>query len=209
MKHNSTRALFDYWTRKRGSRRAPARSDIDPANIRGILADTFILTADFVNDIRIRLARTRICALFAREIKGEAFEDLWSEPSSEQMRGLLAAVIDENVGSVAGALGRTEQGAEIDLELLLLPLAFDDRTRVRALGALAPVAGALAPVAPPFWLGVRPVAELELGSFRHVGAYRAIAGDPHFGPVREAPRTRHGFRVYSGGLASPTGKRGG
>jgi hypothetical protein len=66
MKHNSTRALFDYWTRKRGSRRAPARSDIDPADIRGILADTFILTADFVNDIRIRPAGTRICALFAR-----------------------------------------------------------------------------------------------------------------------------------------------
>lgn len=202
MKHNSTRALFDYWTRKRGRRRAPARSDIDPADIRRILADTFILTADFVNDIRIRLAGTRICALFAREIKGEAFEDLWSEPSREQMRGLLAAVIDENVGSVAGALGRTEQGAEIDLELLLLPLAFDGRTRVRALGALAPVA-------PPFWLGVRPVAELELGSFRHVGAYHSIAGDPHFGPVRETPRTRRGFRVYSGGLASPTGKHGG
>ena len=30
------------------------------------LADTFILTADFVTDIRIRPAGTRICALFAR-----------------------------------------------------------------------------------------------------------------------------------------------
>ena len=79
MKHQSTQALFNYWTRKRGRRRAPARSDIDPADIRRILADTFILTADFVNDIRVRLAGTRVCALFAREIKGEAFEDLWSE----------------------------------------------------------------------------------------------------------------------------------
>lgn len=84
MKHQSTRALYDYWTTKRGRRRAPARSDIDPADIRRILADTFILTADFVNDIRVRLAGTRVCALFAREIKGEAFEDLWSEPGREQ-----------------------------------------------------------------------------------------------------------------------------
>lgn len=92
MKHQSTRALYDYWTTKRGRRRAPARSDIDPADIRRILADTFILTADFVNDIRVRLAGTRVCALFAREIKGEAFEDLWSEPGREQMHGLLTAV---------------------------------------------------------------------------------------------------------------------
>lgn len=121
MKHQSTRALYDYWTTKRGRRRAPARSDIDPADIRRILADTFILTADFVNDIRVRLAGTRVCALFAREIKGEAFEDLWSEPGREQMHGLLTAVIDENAGAVAGVLARTEQGAEIELELRLLP----------------------------------------------------------------------------------------
>ena len=56
------------------------------------------------------------------------------------------------------SLGRTEQGAEIDLELLLLPLAFDGRTRVRALGALAPVDAAL------FGWAIRPVAELELGT---------------------------------------------
>ncbi|MGA7152784.1 MAG: PilZ domain-containing protein, partial [Pseudolabrys sp.] len=46
----------------------------------------------------------------------------------------LTAVIDENAGAVAGVLARTEQGAEIELELRLLPLAFDSRTRVRALG---------------------------------------------------------------------------
>lgn len=111
MKHQSTRALYDYWTTKRGRRRAPARSDIDPADIRRILANTFILTADFVNDVRVRLAGTRVCALFAREIKGDAFEDLWSEPGREQMHGLLTAVIDENAGAVAGVLARTEQGA--------------------------------------------------------------------------------------------------
>src|SRR5262245_22132588 len=45
------------------------------------------------------------------------------EASREQAHELVAAVVDENVGVVAGVLGRTEQGAEIDLELLLLPLA--------------------------------------------------------------------------------------
>lgn len=202
MKHHTTQALFKYWTRKRGRRRAPVRSDIDPADIRHILADTFILTADFVNEIRVRLAGTRICALFAREIKGEAFEDLWSEVSREQVRELVAAVVDENIGVVAGVHGRTEQDAEIDLELLLLPLASDGRTRVRAVGALAPVAT-------PIWLGIRPVAALELGTFRHVGAHHSTAGDAQLGAAGEEPRLRHGFRVYSGGLTSPTSKLSG
>jgi hypothetical protein len=198
MKHHSTQALFNYWTRKRGRRRAPVRSDIDPADIRRILADTFILTADFVNEIRVRLAGTRVCALFAREIKGETFDDLWSEASREQVHDLVTAVVDENAGFVAGVLGRTEQGAEIELELLLLPLAFDGRTRVRAIGALAPAAT-------PVWLGIRPLTALDLGTFRHLG----IASDAHLGSVRAEPRLRHGFRVYSGGLASPTGRPSG
>jgi len=71
MKHLTTQALFDYWTRKRGRRHVSARSDIDPADIRRILAETFNLTADFVNEIRVRLADTRICALFAPRSKAK------------------------------------------------------------------------------------------------------------------------------------------
>jgi hypothetical protein len=92
---------------------------------------------------------------------------------------LVAAVVDENVGIVAGVLGPTEQGAEIDLELLLLRLALDGRTRVRALGALAPVAT-------PVWLGIRPVTALDLGTFRHL----EIGGDMRFGSARAEPRLR-------------------
>jgi hypothetical protein len=104
MKHHTTQALFNYWTRKRGRRRAPVRSDIDPADIRRILADTFILTADFVNEIRVRLAGTRVCALFAREIKGETFDDLWSEASREQVHDLVTAVVAKMPVSLPASL---------------------------------------------------------------------------------------------------------
>ena len=97
MKHASTQALFDYWNRRRGRRWAPARSDIDPADIRHVLGDTFMLASDFVDDMRFRLAGTRVCALFAREIKGEAFDDLWNETSREQIEDLLTVVLDEKV----------------------------------------------------------------------------------------------------------------
>jgi hypothetical protein len=193
MKHASTRALFDYWNRQRGRRAAPDRSDIDPADIRHVLGDTFMLAADFADDIRFRLAGTRVCALFTREIKGEAFNAQWSETSIESIARLQAAVINEKVGAVAGIIGRTENGDEVELELLLLPLDHAGTSRVRALGVLAPLT-------PPYWLGEQPVVELELKTLRHIDGRQLDAGvAPHFGQPREGQRLRHGFKVYTGG----------
>jgi hypothetical protein len=192
MKHASSRAVYDHWNRRRGWRRAPARLDIEPGHIRHVLGDTFMLGADFIESIRFRLAGTRVCALFAHEIKGELFNGLWSEASREQLERLLVAVLAENVGVVAGVFGRTEDGTGTALELLLLPLAREGGSRVCAIGALAPLT-------PPYWLGERAVRELDLRTFRHLGAEQSNFGAPRFGQARDEPQTRHGFLVYSGG----------
>ena len=123
MKHPSTRTVFDYWNAKRGTRLVPVRDDIDPTEIRHALGDTFMLAADFVDQLRFRLAGTRVCALFCREIKGEAFNALWNESSRKSIDELLAIVTNEAAGAVAGLTARTEDGEVTDLELLLLPLA--------------------------------------------------------------------------------------
>ncbi|HEX5211548.1 MAG TPA: PAS domain-containing protein, partial [Pseudolabrys sp.] len=162
MKHQSTRAVFEYWTRKRGTRSAPARADIDPAEIRHALGDTFILAADFAGELRLRLAGTRVCALFDRELKGETFSGLWSTESRASIDELLTSVTDEAAGAVAGATARTTDGATAELEMLLLPLAEAGHARVRAMGVLAPRV-------PPWWLGAKPAAELTLGTVRHTG----------------------------------------
>jgi len=190
MKHASTRALFEYWNRQRRLQPAPARSDIDPGDIRRILGDTFLLSADFADDIRFRLAGTRVCALFSRELKGEAFKSLWSETSAKSIDDLLMAVIDENACVVAGAVGRTEDGAELELELLLLPLA--RRDRCRALGTLAPLAQ-------PYWLAATPVIELELTTLRHLDAGQPDTDGLSLSQAAEGPRVRRGLLVYAGG----------
>ncbi len=84
--------MLDYWNDRRSNRPAPDRADIDPAEIRQALGDTFMLAADFVDELRFRLAGTRVCALFGREIKGESFTALWSEDSRGQIDELIAAV---------------------------------------------------------------------------------------------------------------------
>jgi len=201
MKHPSTQALFAYWNERRGNRPAPERAEIDPAAIRHVLGDTFMLAADFVDELRFRLAGTRVCALFCREIKGEAFSAQWSEDSGKRIEELLSIVTKEATGAVAGLTGRTADGTEVDLEILLLPLAHIGHARIRALGVLAPVV-------PPYWLGEKPVVELELGTLRHLGTgLESFA--PDFAPSQENVRLRHGFVVYSGGREAPSGERTG
>lgn len=200
MKHSSSRQLFDYWNTQRGTRPAPERIDIDPAAIRHALSDVFMLAADFVDELRFRLAGTRVCALFGRELKGEAFGSLWNTASHDQLQKLTAVVSAENGGFVAGVAGRTEDGLPVDLELLLLPIARLGHARIRAIGVLAATEM-------PFWLGSKPIHELTLGTVRHVGNADQPAG--HFFTAPGQGRLRRGFMVYQGGVMTPPNEKAG
>jgi hypothetical protein len=194
MKQGSTRDLFVYWTRQRGSRPAPARSDVDPAAIRHALGDIFILAADFVEEQRFRLAGTRVCALFDRELKGEAFVPLWTEASRADFKAMLTEVISEQIGFVAGVTGRNVGGETIDLELLLLPLARQGLSRARAIGAITALER-------PFWLGAKPLTALSLGTVRHLNADTGRLEVRNFTPPAAKFSMRRGFMVYQGGRA--------
>jgi hypothetical protein len=67
----------------------------------------------------------------------------------------------------------------------------------------------MTPLVAPYWLGEKPIAELELGSVRHIGAGLETTTAPDFPRAVEAVRLRHGFVVYSGGLEGPSDKRTG
>ena len=191
MKHPSNRELFAYWNERRGNRLAPARGDIEPSAIRQLLGDTFVLATDGIAHHPFRLAGTRLCALFGRELKGESFVKLWERPGQTAMRELLAVVLEEKVGVVASVTGATSDDKllAVNLELLLLPLAHESRAEARLLGALAPMAA-------PYWLGAKAIGPLTLGMFRHIGA-AVEAMPPRI--VAAAGRLKHGLVVYQGG----------
>jgi hypothetical protein len=44
MKHPASREFFAYWDGKRGDARAPDRGDIEPAALRELLGDIFVLS---------------------------------------------------------------------------------------------------------------------------------------------------------------------
>jgi len=195
MKHTSTRELFDYWNLRRGSRSAPERSEIEPGAIRHVLADTFMLTFDPRAGHPFRIAGTRVCAAFGRELKSAAFTDIWARASREPIRELMTTVATETVGVVAGASGRSSGGSALALELLLLPLAHRGGASTRLLGALVPTEV-------PYWLGAEALGQLDLGTTRYLGPLTGPYSVPRRLPaVPPDARVRHGLVVYDGGQA--------
>jgi len=190
MKHTSSRELFAYWDRRRGRRAAPERGEIEPGPIRHVLGDTFILAVDERAGHPFRLAGTRVCALFCRELKSESFVALWEPAGHAAVRERLVGVADEAIGMVASASGRTADGGTLELELMLLPLRHRGGAHGRMLGALAPLTV-------PYWVGAMPLQGLTLGTFRHLGP--AIESAPRFASAAGRGRMRHGLLVYDGG----------
>src|SRR5262249_11179576 len=130
----------------------------DPGAIRRILADTFMLAVDARAGHPFRIAGTRVCAAFGRELKGKAFISLWRREDRQLIGDLLAVVALETIGIVTSARAEGVNG-EIVFELLLLPLGHHGEADARLLGALAPAEM-------PYWFGTIALSRLALGSHR-------------------------------------------
>lgn len=202
MKHPTSHRLHAYWDQLRGDRAAPERAEIEPGEIRHLLADSLILELDVpARSAVIRLAGTRVCALYGRELRGQPFATLWGDRDCDAWR-LAETVALDTLGVVAGLRGVNRAEEEIALELLLLPLRHRGRPHVRALGALSFVG------APP-WLGLRPVLRAETTSLRILAPrnriVRPAAGQGGEGTRRpvnqETPVRRGHLMVHTGGRA--------
>lgn len=191
MKHASTQMVTNHWNTIRGRRRVPERADIDPGAIRAALPDTFILYDKPLSKLAFRLAGTRVCGLFGRELKTTPFRDVWDEANRTVIEILAGTVSDEFVGVVGGAVGWTSEGFSVDLEWLLLPLRHRGHSQVRLLGAIAPLTV-------PYWLGSSHLTGITLQGYRYIGDH--VDDAPAAGAALAA-RWRNGLRVYEGGRA--------
>jgi hypothetical protein len=174
MIQDGTLALFQYWNRLRRDRPAPKRTDIEPADIKSLLGDTFILERDMRGEGIFRLAGTRLCAVYGRELKGFAFASLWREPDQRMMSQLAASVFQAKTVvtfDFEGFAGSPDRSTTF--EFILLPLD-GGLENPRCLGALSTGAK-------PFWLGSDPIVDAKLGSVRVVDPDR----DPRL--VRSRP----------------------
>jgi hypothetical protein len=159
MKHATSRELYAYWDRVRAGAPAPRRSDIEPSDIRRILADTFILEVADRGTYPIRLAGTRICGAYGREIKGDDFLDFWSPQDRDAVATLGTAVAVDAAAAVVSVIARTARDKVVPCELLILPLRHGEAGYDRILGSFAALEQ-------PYWLGSEAIAGQTITSLR-------------------------------------------
>ncbi|GAC1327812.1 MAG: hypothetical protein NVSMB26_02220 [Beijerinckiaceae bacterium] len=198
MRQAATRELFSYWDRLRRGRAAPERADIDPAAIRNVLADTFLIEIDEACAFPIRLSGTRLNALWLGEQKGRSFLDLWHAEERRAVAALILTVIDGVNPVIAGVSAAPDGRAPINLELLLLPLRHNGKTHARVLGCITPAAHAA-------WFGLVAVDKLVLTSMRVIepGRTDEMPAAPSWPAVSDPsqPLARRGhLTIYAGGL---------
>ena len=195
--------LYAYWNELRGTRMAPRRFEIEPSGMAGILAETFILERASSHRAPFRLAGTRICESFGRELRGVDFLDLWGDADRAELEHDLATAADRGAVIVVIFEAKAAAGARVRFEALLLPLFHTRQQVTRFLGAITAID-------PPHWLGQE---KLNVGAVierqtiwpdgrPHTLVERLDRQSP-FLPAAQAARLvraeRRQFRVYDGG----------
>jgi hypothetical protein len=158
MKLNGSIALFQYWNRLRDGRPAPKRTEVEPADIKALLADTFILEKDTRGEAVFRLAGTRLCATYGRELKGFSFPSLWREKDQRLIARLVHGVFSQKSVVVFTYEGLSQNGRSVYFELLMLPLD-GGVENPRCLGVIT-AAEKL------FWLGADPIVDALVDAIR-------------------------------------------
>ncbi len=190
MKNAATRDLYGYWDQLRGQRPAPERVDIDPAAIRRVLGDTFIVEIDKNRSFPFRLAGTRMCALLGQELRGASLLERWEDRAA--LADLVMAVSSDLTARVVTLSGSTLQNHRLDLELLLLPLHHRGKANSRILGSLTPGET-------PYWIGLHPIARFDIVSVEEISA---ISRAPRRGALLAGTRRYGHLTLVEGGKAS-------
>ena len=199
MRHDATRDLFRYWNEVREPRASPERDEIDPGEIRHVLADTFILEARRDGTFPLRLSGTRVDALWLSNLRDHCFLDLWGD-DRHAIAAALWTVMDGTSPVVLGAKAKPRGRPEVSAEGLLLPLRHHGRTHSLILGAFS-----IARSAP--WIGLMPIERLRLISLRVIMSDEAVSlpvmqGNP--APIEANPQKHGHLTVYAGGGGNVT-----
>lgn len=162
MRHKTSKKIFTYWNNLRGHRIAPERTEIEPSDIRDILGDTFILEVDHLyRTISFRLAGTKLCSSYGRELKSVGYLGLWDEVDNLKIFDAVKQVYQDAKPTVIAHLAETENKQFLEYETLLLPLANGTSETVRILGVAAPSEV-------PIWMGIDNVVNNRIKSVRTV-----------------------------------------
>jgi hypothetical protein len=143
MQQPTSRQLYASWDRVRNGRVAPRRFEIEPAKIAALLPQTFIAENAGMLSYRFRLAGTKICEQFGRELRGADLLGLWDAKDRDAVASLLRNIFADAAVGYGRFRAYAANDREVSFELVLLPL-------IHAGDAVNRILGAVTAIEPPF-----------------------------------------------------------
>lgn len=201
MRHKATKKIFTYWNNLRGARLAPERTEIEPSDIRDVLGDTFILEVDHLyRTISFRLAGTKLCSAYGRELKSVGYLGLWDELDNMKIFDAVKTVYKDATPIVVAHIAETENQQFLEYETLLVPLLNGTSETIRILGIASPSEN-------PKWVGVDAIVNNRIKSVRCLDASDyiippALSADlpTVTDTIENSPRKVAHLTVFDGGL---------
>lgn len=120
------RELYDYWLKTAGSRRMPARSDINPFSVPKLLPCVGLIDlTEGLGEARFRLAGTRLRDVYGEEITGKRIDRVFAGACADYWHDIHARVAEEG-SPLHGVIRGPAPGRDhIVLFWLRLPLSQD------------------------------------------------------------------------------------
>jgi len=137
--HPNIQALYAYWDRKRAGRSMPARADIRPVEIAGLMPQVFIVeAAGEGGEMIYRLFGTFLVALFGREMTGRPMAEGLPAEAAEESRARYRTVIRDRRPLYHQAPLCEPRNNYTEVERLILPLSPNDIRVDMMIGIVVP-----------------------------------------------------------------------
>lgn len=128
MKDIIAEEVLTYWENLRQGRLVPKRSEIDPRILHNSLNYTFILEADTPDNIRFRLAGSKLCDCMGMEMRGTpAYSMITMEDRNDFNTTLQSALIEPTI---------LDFQLSPNTRMVILPMADEDTVISRVLGCV-------------------------------------------------------------------------
>ncbi len=141
MKHETSKALYAYWTschRGNGVRATAVRA----GDLATILPSLFLIDIENTDQarFRFRFCGASVATRYGRDLSDESFLALWNATDATTLRRDLRAAAFRSTGMVSGVVAETVGGGFVAFEMLLLPLSGETGT-AGAIGSMERVGG--------------------------------------------------------------------
>jgi hypothetical protein len=154
MFHSNTTRMIDYWRSLRGADPAPPRANIDPVQFSDVITQTFMI-GRVRGAYPFRLAGSLLEDVHHRGLLGSDFMALWAMGDRPKIQAAIESALGRGEPLLAVALGRSREGFEARLEILLAPVMSPS-------GAVDRMLGLYQAISPLFRLQNQPIERLFL-----------------------------------------------